>query len=130
MDLGGDELPDEVLNSRTFDSNVVDTTVKIELEVKQAKKRPFGANDIETMGAIGPIPPVSPILDRQSISVNPPFGLVDGCNSDTTTEPSEVERNSSGLHEGAYCRGKIAMHRNAIWFDLAYIAVGNGVMMA
>ena len=57
---------------------------------------------METMGEATPIPSDPPILDRQSTSVSPLLGLVDGFNSQITTDPSEVERNSSGLHDGAY----------------------------
>ena len=101
IDRGGEELPDEVLNSSTLDSNVVETTVKIELDEKHAKNRPLGANAMEIIGADDdPIPP--PIRDRQSTSVNPLLGLVDGFDSATTTDPSEVDRNNSGLPDGEY----------------------------
>mmetsp|Transcript_8931 Transcript_8931/g.13394 ORF Transcript_8931/g.13394 Transcript_8931/m.13394 type:complete len:259 (-) Transcript_8931:578-1354(-) len=131
IDRGGEELPDEVLNSSTFDSNVVETTVKIELDVKHAKKRPLGANAMEIIGADDdPIPPPSLIRDLQSTSVNPLFGLVDGFASATTTEPSEVDKNNSGLPDGEYCRGSTAIHPNDKCFDLANMAVGSGVTIA
>mmetsp|Transcript_17840 Transcript_17840/g.32413 ORF Transcript_17840/g.32413 Transcript_17840/m.32413 type:complete len:86 (-) Transcript_17840:311-568(-) len=85
---------------------------------------------METMGEAGPTPPDPPILERQSTSVKPLLGLVDGFNSETTTDPSEVERNSSGLQEGAYCRGKTAMHRKVKCLDRANMPVGKGVTSA
>ena len=112
IERGGDELPDLASNSRTNDSKFVETTVSTELEVKHAKNLPFGANAMDTIGEAGPIIPPSdpPILDRQSTSVKPLFGLVDGFNSATTTDPSDVDKNNSGRQDGAYCRGNTAMH--------------------
>ena len=69
-------------------------------------------------------------LDRQSTSVNPLFGLVEGFISAMTTLPSDVDRNNSGRHDGAYCRGNTAMHWNDKCFDRANIPVGRGVMIA
>jgi hypothetical protein len=107
IDLGGDELPDEVSNSNTIDSKVVETTVKTELAVKHAKNLPLGANAIETIGAFGPDPPILPL---QSTSTKPLFGLVEGCISETTTDPSDVAKNNSGRLDGAYSLGNTAIH--------------------
>jgi hypothetical protein len=126
MDRGGDVHPEEVSNSKTIDSKVVDTTVNTELAVKHAKNRPLGAKAMDTIGALFD----PPIFVRQSTSVKPLLGLVEGCNSETTTDPSDVDKNNSGRREGANCRGRTAMHPYEKCFDLANMAVGNGVTKA
>ena len=82
--------------SRTLVSKEDEITVSIEDSVKHAKKRPFGAKVMSTIG--------DEIRARQSrslISVVATFT--------TTTELSDVERKTSGWRKAVRVRGSTAI---------------------
>jgi hypothetical protein len=93
MSKGGAEEPSDVSKSKTFVSNEVEMTVKMEDCVKHARNRPLGANVMATIG--------EEMRARQSTSVISAVQVLT-----TTTELSDVDRKTSGCRDFVWMRGR------------------------